>query len=93
MAGWIQRPSQGHLQEQLWAVPLSILPDAGVGVGQDERSLPLTPSLPGRLTLSSGKGGPNDSQGHEERSILRSVHNGLQVIDPTYQEKAYEGEE
>lgn len=48
-----------------------------------------SPQAPGQL----GEVGVSDSQGHEESLVLRDVHDGLQVVDPTDQEKACEGEE
>lgn len=66
-------------------------PGGGPGSGQREASASPRPSSKGPGPRAGGGG--SDSQGHEEGSILRSVHDGLQVVNPTDQEKACEGEE
>lgn len=42
---------------------------------------------------AEGDEGTSDLQGWEEGGILRGVHDGLQVVDPTQQEEACEGKE
>lgn len=63
----------------------------GVGQGREETAVHPGPSWEGPPQLRDE--GPNDSRGQEERGVLSGVHDGLQVIDPTYQEKTCEGEE
>lgn len=90
--GHIHRLLRGHLQVLLWAVPQSVLPGMGWGWVRTGRSLCLTLALP-KGSGPAGGGGGSDSRGHEEWGTHRSVHSGVQVINPTDQEKACEGEE
>lgn len=90
--GHIHRLLRGHLQVLPWAVPQSVLPGMGWGWVRTGRSLCLTLALP-KGSGPAGGGGGSDSRGHEEWGTHRSVHSGLQVINPTDQEKACEGEE
>jgi hypothetical protein len=84
-AGWSHRLCWNHIQVSLWTVSLSIFPGMGQWWGQDrgETGLGWVPE----------KGRGDNSQGHAQRVILGGGYEGLQVVDPTHQEKAYEGEE
>lgn len=92
-AGWIHRLCRGCLQVPLWAVPLSNLPGAGRKCGQDREQPLLHPWPSSQAAGQLGDEETSDSQGCEERGILRGVHDRLQVIDPAHQEEACEGKE
>ena len=61
-------------------------------MGQDREKPALHPWPPWEAPTQPGEEETNGSLGQEERGVLSGVHDGLQVIDPAYQEKACEGE-
>lgn len=89
VAGWVHGLCGGHLQEPLWAVPLSILPGTGGG-WSGQRGAWVSSLQPSQVPGQLGEG--SDSRDHEQRGVHSGVHNGLQVIDPTHQQKAWGGE-
>lgn len=68
-------------------------PWCGVNVRQDGEepwASPWTsPTAPGQLGEERG----SDSRGHEEKGVLIGVHDGLQAVHTTDQEKACDGED
>lgn len=57
------------------------------------KAFAAAPALLTGCRPAEGDEGTSDLQGWEEGGILRGVHDGLQVVDPTQQEEACEGKE
>lgn len=90
-----QPPAQGRLE------PQAVLePSPRVAADCFSEHLPWDGTVEvraeGRQALGWGywrRGRAGDSQGHVQKVILGGKYEGLQVVDPTHQEKACEGEE
>lgn len=90
-----QVPAQGRLEPQAVLEPLP-----AVAVDCSSEHLPWDGTVEGsgqrgdRPLVGAGERGRADnSQGHMQRVILGGRYEGLQVIDPTHQEKACQGKE